>query len=1039
MLALWLGPVAPAGADPPLAAEAADPSGGAVGEHRPATSPTAAETEIVGFILRGRQPHEKVTIDDLGVIPLGPDRRLIPTLRVLKALGVEVATEGGKIAFQVSGAPAVVLEPDARRIQINGRGKIVDLLVARSEITNQQELYLPSDVLSEALAIELKWSREDYAFVADVDRQLDLWKREGPLSLLATDVETVPTDLPEALPAAKPVRSGLHFLEFQLRSRSPLMTGADRTDSTLHALQATLWGSMREGRYKLRFSQPTVYFGRSGIRLPESALPRISWGDWTLRSGNSEIALGDSVFGLSNLTLPIVRMTGIRINGLTGPPGGRLGDDRSQLGRRYYFVRSHIFEGRAPVGSKVRLVINNRTVATQQITDVEDDEDDEGSYRFEDISLPVDYLNDIRIVITEPDGTERQIKKSLLGSSLLLPKGRLAYLLALGTKRELRDWGAHGAVACGRFLYGVTERFTVGGSVGFLEDFHLPIEGIIDSDQRQYPPSSLHLGAEFAWIPADFLQVKGELCAGQGGPGGVGGYEDLAFRLRGDFHPIRDLSLHTYLFRYGPSFFNGQNVNLYDREGYCLDVSWKPHRKWTMKAMMGRVRDNLDGRGNASRLAQFRNVQITTQVIPRTALTLSSSQVTDEAGDPRSLHELSIRAYGLARLELTGRVATGEPLSSGGNSELFSGVPVRGFTVYQSPSTTIHLSRSINPANRVGMGFWDSANRTKASVYHSFRAQRRRGLRVRTEVGQSAGQGYALGAGSLYFSNRSEICLDASGRTRMGLQTRYQQDEWTAMLFFSLTELYCFNNRRVIRVTDRRINPDRGAVHGMVFLDYNSNGRLDSDEPGIEDVRVRAGKLYAATTDRNGYFILPCLTRAEKFRVSLDLDTVPAIYVPTHGTQTAHVVGGNVTVINLGVTPLITISGRVLAVGGTKQVDPLPGVRVVLSRQADGEFVADSITAGDGSYYLGEVRPGRYVLSVDAETLPEGYAMPAVAQELEILPKKEPQEVRPQPFLAMPSRAPGLIFSPRPIPAPRAGPEKLVAKANGDATAAEKN
>ena len=64
------------------------------------------------------------------------------------------------------------------------------------------------------------------------------------------------------------------------------------------------------------------------------------------------------------------------------------------------------------------------------------------------------------------------------------------------------------------------------------------------------------------------------------------------------------------------------------------------------------------------------------------------------------------------------------------------------------------------------------------------------------------------------------------------------------------------------------------------------------------------------------------------------------------------------------------------------------------------EVVGDSVTAGDGSYYIGEVKPGRFVLKVDTKTLPGEYGLIETQRDVTVTAKKEFSELTLKPFIA---------------------------------------
>jgi hypothetical protein len=72
----------------------------------------------------------------------------------------------------------------------------------------------------------------------------------------------------------------------------------------------------------------------------------------------------------------------------------------------------------------------------------------------------------------------------------------------------------------------------------------------------------------------------------------------------------------------------------------------------------------------------------------------------------------------------------------------------------------------------------------------------------------------------------------------------------------------------------------------------------------------------------------------------------------------------------------------------------------ILVTPTDDKMTADSITAQDGSYYIGDVRPGKYYLLVDTATVLQEYVITDEKRIIEVAPAKEYQQVTTPPFLA---------------------------------------
>lgn len=58
-------------------------------------------------------------------------------------------------------------------------------------------------------------------------------------------------------------------------------------------------------------------------------------------------------------------------------------------------------------------------------------------------------------------------------------------------------------------------------------------------------------------------------------------------------------------------------------------------------------------------------------------------------------------------------------------------------------------------------------------------------------------------------------------------------------------------------------------VHGKVFVDYNGNHLLDSDEPGVPNIKVHLGPYLTAVTDQRGYYVLSVPSNTSEVRLYL--------------------------------------------------------------------------------------------------------------------------------------------------------------------------
>lgn len=963
------------------------------------------QTEVVGFSLQGKKLWEKLIINDLDIVVNPSGHRFLPLLRLLKALEITFEEKEPIVSFAPTGSPRVVLDLAKKEIEMNGQARPISLVVGVSEITSQKEIYLSVEVLSEIFLWRIEWEEQNYKFAALTDQKLDIWKTSSLSSLLLL-TQMIPTNLPELFPPAHPPAYSLDFIESQIRPYFNYSSagGTSQKALVIDASRLTFWGNFGGGQYKLQFSHPYYLWDGSNISRGYGSPIMLTQGVWTDRFAHSEIAAGDSVFNLNDLTFPILRMTGVRYNGL----GGFSQDDgiwRTSPGISNYFVRPQVFEGTAPVGSKVELVINDRRIEIQEVL--------VGTYRFENISLTPGTLNLVRIIVTEPSGYQRVSETSIFGRSIHLPQGAVAYLGGMGTNRQPLDWSTRGVFGGGRVLYGLTDSLTLGATWAGQDDFYIPLTTFNPAwGERQYPQSSLHTGGQVTWLPSEYTVLSGDISMSNGsigsypdlpssdstylinGNGGKGTYDGLAYKIRGELYPSPKIQINSQFFHYGPNFFDGANAVLRDREGYFVNGRWNINPQWRASSTVGSVWNNGENPPGNTLYVDFQNLEISTNMIPKTTASVGANRISPNwENGPMVLYTLKLQASPFTNANLEAFFSKGDWLDTTKQPYFFNGLRIPNLSTYRPPSVAVSLRVPVTTANTMGAAYWEDPNRNRATILHSYLPPEKP-FRMYTQVG------YDINYQKPFFDNRLDYLLDRSGKKTIGIQTRYENGDYTVSLLFSFTELFVRNQGVTARVLDSGVTPDRAGVRGRVFIDSNANGIMDPGEPGVENIRVLLDNVNKVLTDKNGYFLLPSIGQSKKSRVFIDIDTVPAIYSPTHAIQTVNLTPSGLTEVNFGITPLNSIAGKVQVSTKERGIQPLVGVRVYLTKMTDDKQIVDSITGRDGDYYLGDIKPGKYYLRVDPETLPPEWVIPDSQKMIEIVPQTEPQEITVPPIIA---------------------------------------
>ena len=508
---------------------------------------TEKTTELVGFVVRGRSLVERLQVDDLDSLMTPEGKRYFPSCASSRVFAVKIDEQGNVLQFAPEGVGKVILNLDKKEITIRDQTHPIEFVEAVSEITMKADFYIAPEELAKILDMELEWDSGMYEYRIQVDRKLSIWKFGSGRSLLSLKTKFIEMDVPEALPAAERSREGLQLAELEWHpnytwQQTPSGANGQQTDShvvNLAGPKETIWGNELEGQYKVQISQPNLQWTNTkGVRWEndEGYAAQVDWFEWVQRFGTSEVTVGDSVFGLSDLVYPVFTATGVRVNGLIGWTPEELKIDRSALGMNQYFGRPQIFQGTAPIGAEVELLLNGRTLDVQKVYPQADSPPGMGVYRFDNIELPNGVLNEVTLIVREANGNEIRIEKSVVGTPQLVPEGHATYVGFMGTKRETRvvdkpvvDAGDfYGYITGGRVLYGVNDRLTV-GTVLASQDNHY--QRLLDNrefslNQRPYPDSSEHAGGTMTYQPLDNLTLTGDVAASQGE--GEDRYDDFA-------------------------------------------------------------------------------------------------------------------------------------------------------------------------------------------------------------------------------------------------------------------------------------------------------------------------------------------------------------------------------------------------------------------------------------------------------------------------------------------------------------------------------
>ena len=975
--------------------------------HRPATP---AETTLVAFSLQGPQFYDQISIPDLDIVVTPENKRRIPLLRLLRALEVPGQIQADTLHFRFETQLPVIINLIQNELEINGKVFPIALKIGSSDVTNQSEIYIDVNIFKLAFGLDYQWDDLNLSYKIKIESDLKIFEKLRPqtTSALAVKVKRITQHLVETEPSAQANSQQLvSFVGTELNTEYDRYGGVFKGYRTTVRPATTFWGHVLNGDYQLKLL--------NDINYPDPQPQKISgWldsGTWTSKKENTLVNIGDTNFGFSDLVAPSVNLFGTSVKWLPKMKSAGSNTDNKSFLNSYQssFLSTGIFEGDAPLGSKVDLFINNRLINSKTVQEVGEAVLGYGHFRFEGVGLLERSLNDVKFLITHPDGTVEEYHREVLGSNQLLPRGQWAYTAGAGTHKEKNNGAVltRGEFLGAQALYGLRNWLSVGVSAAAQNKFATDLSSA-NLTNTQTAPLGYYLSPEVRARLLDHLLLKGDLGLNYSSSGID---PTLASKLDLEY-VLKKIKLESLLFSFDPKYSNGVTT-ISDRKGFSMSSALGFFKNWPLKCGFLHIQNNLNGDLGVTQQQNLLTSDLTmANILPRTSLKLLMAH--SDAKDKNGLssignqYTLSLENNSLKRLDVEGSYTFGNPLSS--INDLTNGVPIPILGSYYSYGTTVRVNYSLDPFHTIISRYYESLSQRKIEVESVYNHNFEYNWSSRLTLGRD------LITATSYAKEVWEFRMGRGTDNVFGVRAEYDQDGHNSTLGFYVTlrDLFAVDHWRLKHVTREGITPESGGIIGVVYLDMNADGHKDPNERGVPHINIYVDDYPAGETDSNGNFYISRQGNKDSATISLDIDSLPALYTPTQGMQKAYWKEGVFTKVRLGIAVLNSISGKVSINTLDHRTQNVSGAKVILLSQDKEINQKYSITADDGSFYIGEIKPGNYHVSVDPESMDQGYEIKEQLKEIIFLPRPEPTDIQNYDIIFVPNGSAGAVESSNP-------------------------
>lgn len=463
-----------------------------------------------------------------------------------------------------------------------------------------------------------------------------------------------------------------------------------------------------------------------------------------------------------------------------------------------------------------------------------------------------------------------------------------------------------------------------------------------------------------------------------------GGFLEAQYRKK-------NFSLNAKAFSYGPNFYSPAGYNFIDKRGFDLSSTYKRDGV-TFTGNITRYNSNLDNYYEGGRSTVFDyNFYISGNIDEKSTLRggvrsrgASNSlyydrDTTFDLSINRKLSDKANLTLNYAKTIRKNRDIASNKLNKSSNDQFNAELTYNADKI--GVIRLAHEMMMLDPVDRLIMQEFDPTYYQEPVYSKNIRLTLDRsklpikGITFSPNVGyryggQSKGLNFGCSLGYMFKSGK-QLMLNYAYNSSFG---RYMTGALnfggskSHTVSFNFVDSLNFGAHKASRTANTYKNPfeeNSGVIKGSVFVDLNRNGIKDPGEEGISDIDITFKNYFDVTTDSDGNYIAANIPTGY-VKVGVNKNTLPVFYTPTVADALVKVEKHKVYQANLGV---IVTPGNIMGMIESSNDNIATKEVILLLLDENGNEIKYTTSDSVGSYYLGSIPPGKYIVKVDPNYL----------------------------------------------------------------------